>query len=105
MGEGKENCGGRNCFPALNEISKTVLNIRELNAPTFLNPRLAAGVWDCVSRLAKEKAREKNNKYCELPTSLSTGHTGHHLMHSTTGVAKCVGRSTRWQVVPPDKTV
>lgn len=76
MGEGKENCGGRNCFPAPNERSKTVLNIRELNAPTFLNPCLATGVWDCVSRLAKEKAREKTNKYCELPTSLSTGHAG-----------------------------
>lgn len=58
MGEGKENPGGRNCFPSSNEIFKTVLNIRKLNTPTILNPCLAFGVWNCVSRLAKGKAKK-----------------------------------------------
>lgn len=106
MGEGKENRGGRIYFTAPNKISKTVLNIKELNIQTLLNPCLAFGLWVCVSRLAKEKMREKTNKYCQLPTaSLSIIHRGHHIMHSTTSVAKCVGRSTRQQVLPLDKTV
>lgn len=106
MGEGKENCGGRNCFSAPNEIFRTVLNIRKLNTLAFLNPCLASGVWDCVSRLAKEKARKKNQQILQTANSIfehrpcrAPFNAQHHKW------CEVCWEEHRWQLLPLDKTV